>query len=395
MGLRQKLKNIFSENVISRVKLMSTNGNYFTSWNGDVFENDIVRAALAARAKRISKIELKHCYQPGKQIKKINEDANFRFMLSEPNPYMTMNDFLEKMSNVSSINGNAFALIVRDSNGVPRQLYPIPAATVEAVYDDENNLFLKFILNNGLIYQFSYTDVIHIREDYNSNDIFGTSKLPALEPLMEIVHTADQGIIHAIKNSAVIRWLIKIHQALRDEDVKKYAQNFTENYLKISNNEIGVAAVDSKADAEQVKPTDFVPNAAQNEKTRNRILNLLNTNDKIIQSTADEDEENSYYESEIEPWIKKLSQEMTRKLFTPRQRGCGNYIAAGSFDLQAASLKTKVNLYMLVDRGALTVNEWRAALGLHPIDGGDKPIRRLDTQPVAASPVDDDEGGEE
>ncbi len=45
-------------------------------------------------------------------------------------------------------------------------------------------------------------------------------------------------------------------------------------------------------------------------------------------------------------------------------------------------VKAKLNLLQMVDRGALTPNEWRRAFNLAPVDGGDKPIRRLDTQPV-------------
>ena len=41
-----------------------------------------------------------------------------------------------------------------------------------------------------------------------------------------------------------------------------------------------------------------------------------------------------------------------------------------------------MNLVQMVDRGALTPNEWREALNLHPIEGGDEPIRRLDTAVV-------------
>ena len=36
----------------------------------------------------------------------------------------------------------------------------------------------------------------------------------------------------------------------------------------------------------------------------------------------------------------------------------------------------------MVDRGAMTPNEWRAVLNMAPIEGGDEPIRRLDTQVV-------------
>lgn len=36
----------------------------------------------------------------------------------------------------------------------------------------------------------------------------------------------------------------------------------------------------------------------------------------------------------------------------------------------------------MVDRGAMTPNEWRATMNMAPIEGGDQPIRRLDTQVV-------------
>lgn len=108
---------------------------------------------------------------------------------------------------------------------------------------------------------------------------------------------------------------------------------------------------------------------------------------EIITSTANEDEENAYFEAVISPKIIQLKNELTRKLFTRRQRSCGNYIAVGSFNLQSASLKTKLNFAGMVDRGAMLPNEWRESLGLAPVPGGDTPLRRLDTVAV-------DEGGE-
>ena len=45
-------------------------------------------------------------------------------------------------------------------------------------------------------------------------------------------------------------------------------------------------------------------------------------------------------------------------------------------------MATKLNLMQMVDRGALTPNEWRQVLNLPPVEGGDKVIRRLDTAVV-------------
>ena len=256
----------------------------------------------------------------------------------------------------------------------------------DAVYDAAGNLYLKFYMQNGNVFTFAYDDVIHLRGDFYENDIFGDQLAPAIVPLMEIVTTTDQGIVKAIKNSAVIRWLLMFSASMRPEDIQQRAQDFAKSFLDVSNG-TGVAAVDAKADAKQIDPKDYVPNAQQMENTTARIYALFNTNAKIVTSCASEDEQNAYFDAEIEPVLKQLSGEYTRKLFSRRERGCGNRIVFEASAWDFASTSTKLNLLQMVDRGALTPNEWRRAFNLAPVPGGDEPIRRLDTQPVQ-------EGGE-
>jgi len=202
---------------------------------------------------------------------------------------------------------------------------------------------------------------------------------------MDVVNTTDQGIIRAIKNSSIIQWLLKFTNSLRPEDLQKQATDFANNYLSINSASVGVAAVDSKAEAVRVEPKDYVPNAAQMDRTTKRIYSFFNTNEKIVQSNFTEDEFTAYFESEIEPDEIQLSNEFTRKIFTRRERGHGNRIYFEASNLQYASAKTKLGLQAMVDRGALTPNEWRAVLNLAPLPGGDNPIRRLDTQPTEES----------
>jgi hypothetical protein len=78
----------------------------------------------------------------------------------------------------------------------------------------------------------------------------------------------------------------------------------------------------------------------------------------------------------------QLGEEYSRKLFTRRERGFGNGIYFDAANLQCASLSTKLALQAMVDRGALTPNEWRETFNLSPVADGDKPLRRLDTQTV-------------
>ena len=50
--------------------------------------------------------------------------------------------------------------------------------------------------------------------------------------------------------------------------------------------------------------------------------------------------------------------------------------------MQYISMANKLAMVQMVDRGALTPNEWREIMNLSPIEGGDVPIRRLDTAPT-------------
>jgi HK97 family phage portal protein len=383
MGILDRFLN--RNQVTTRFEMITENGNGFYSWNGKLYHSDIIRSCIRPKAKAIGKLTAKHIRSNTKEGFKVNPEPYIRFLLEDPNPYMTGQMLQEKVVTQLQLNNNAFIYIHRDDFGYPVELYPIPAVSVEAIYDKQGLLYLKCTMLNGKIVTYPYSDVIHIRQDYNQNDIFGESPASALRPLMEIVNTTDQGIVKAIRNGGAIKWLLKFNQSLRPEDIVKQTKEFVDNFLAIDSESGGAAAADGKYDAKQVEPKDYVPNATQMEKTIQRLHSFFNTNEKIIQSKYNEDEWNAYYESEIEPLAIQLSNEFTRKLFTRKERGFGNKIIFEAANLQYASMSTKMNLVQMVDRGALLPNEWREILGLAPIAGGDNPIRRLDTAVVTSA----------
>ena len=366
----------------NRLAMVTTWGEQYYSWNGRLYESDIVRACIRPKVKAIGKLIGKHIREDPRNGLKVNPEPYIRFLLQEPNQYMTGQQFQEKMANQLCLNNNAFALIVRDANGYPESIYPIPCAAVEAVYDKKGEMFLRFTYRNGNIATFAYADIIHLRQDYNEKDIFGSSPAPALSQLMECVGYIDQGIVKAIKNSGLIRWLLTFGNSMRPEDLKRNVKEFVDNYLSVESETFGAAGVDSKAKATQIEPKDYVPNAAQTDRITERIYSFFNTNKKIVQSSWTEDEWTAYYEAEVEPLAIQFSDVYTMRLFTRRERGCGNRIVFEASNLMCASLSTKLAFQSMVDRGAMTPNEWRSTMNLAPIEGGDQPIRRLDTQVV-------------
>jgi HK97 family phage portal protein len=385
LGLLDKFKN--KSITVTKYKLITDSGGGFYSWNGNIYQSDIVRSAIRPKVQAIGKIVGKHIRETiradNKKEIKVNPDVYMRFLLEEPNPYMTGQMLQEKLATQLELNNNAFAYIKRDENSYPTEIYPITATVCEAVQDEMGEVYLRFYLKNNKTATFRYSDVIHLRKDFNSNEIFGDSPATALIPLMDIVNTTDQGIIKAIKNSNIVKWLLKFNQTIRPEDMKSQTQDFINNYLNIESDTVGAAATDAKMDAKQVEPKDYVPNAAQMEKTVQRIYSFFNTNDKIIQGKYNEDEWISYYESNIEPFVMQLSGEYTRKLFTRKERGFGNKIIFESSNLTFASMQTKLNLVNYVDRGIMNPNEVRAILNMAPAPDGDTYIRRLDTRPTS------------
>jgi len=296
VGFFSRLKN----STVSRVELVTERGNGFYAWDGKIYKSDVVRACIRPKVKAIGKLVAKHVRETikkdGTRNLAINPDAYIRFLLEEPNPYMTGQVMQEKLATQLCINNNAFALILRDDAGYPEEIYPVLANGCDALYGTNGDLLLKFYFLNGKTFTFKYSDIIHLRSDFNENDIFGDPLGPVLYPLMDIVTTTDQGIVKAIKNSSIVRWLLKFSQSMRPEDVEEQTRKFAASFLDVANG-TGVAGVDAKADATQISPNDYVPNAAQMDRTTQRIYALFNTNQKIVDSSSTEVQWNSYFDA--------------------------------------------------------------------------------------------------
>lgn len=385
MGLFSKKNEAIT---VSQYKMVTERGEGFYSYNGNLYASDIVRSCIRPKTQAIGKAVAKHI-RTDQVTTQVNPEVYIRFLLEEPNPYMSGQMLQEKLANQLALNNNAFALIERNENGLATSIYPINSSSVEALENNQGQVFLRFLIR-GKYYTFKYSDVIHLRRDFNGNDIFGENPAKALTQLMDIISTTDQGIVKAIKNSNIIKWLLKFNTTLREEDIKRQTKEFVDSFLSIDSEASGAAATDAKFDAQQVDPKNYVPNSTQTKGTVDRIYSFFNTNENIIQSSYNEDQWISYYEAEIEPVLIQMSNEFTRKLFTRRERGFGNKIIFESSNLNFASMQTKLNLVQFVDRGIMNPDEVRAILNMAPIpDGlGQAYIRRLDTREI-------EEGGEE
>ena len=383
-------------NGYTRFELLSTNSNSISPWNGKIYDNDIVRSCLRPISTNLGKLNFKYVRNTSDGLK-IIKNGQIYYLLKYPNAYMTMQKLLEKLVNQYEIEGNAYAYVKKDENNNPIAIFPLPARRVELKeYNDE--LYMKFTFSIGKHKTVPYCDVIHLRKDFNENDIFGTDSGLALQNIMKVLDTTDKGVIQAIKNSAVIKWMLKFKTALSQKDKDKEIKKFAESYLDVDNQDNkNVASTDPRYDAEQVKDNSFIPNEKQMDNYTKRLYSYFGVNEKIVNNSYSEDQWNAFYESKIEPIAREFTDQLTKILFTKHELECGNEIVFEPSSLQFASMSTKLSLVQMVDRNSMLPNEWRKVMNLGPIENGDKPLRRLDTAVVNTEDdikIESVEGGE-
>lgn len=347
---------------------LGTYRSVFSIFDGNIYKNDLVRSCIRPLAEITGKASAK-C-----------TNADVQRVLKRPNQFMNESEFLKKCRNLLEIKNTLFVLIQRDDRLKLTGLYPVPYKSFEAVQTATGQIFIKFDFDSLLVNSMvaPLEDLAMIRKDYIFSDIAGEDNAPLVSPL-SLITTTNEGVGNAVRATANLRGILKSTRAmLKPEDVKEQKDRFVKDYMSLEN-EGGIASLDSTQEFIPISMNPTVTSSEQMKEFRENIFRYFGVNDKIIMSDFTETSFEYFYESRIEPFLIALSLELTQKIFTNRELGFKNEIIYESNKLQFASFATKLNFVSLVDRGAMTPNEWREIFNLPPIDGGDEPIRRLDT----------------
>lgn len=341
----------------------------FHNFGRDINRSDLVRSCIRPLAE-----------QTAKAFPKVAKDpALERLLTYRPNQFMTGKDFLYKIRTMYEVQNTVFIIVMREA-GTVKGFYPINYEDYEALEDENGYIFLKFKTKRGT-YFFSWSDVLVLRKDYNNFDIAGDDNDALLETL-NLIHVSNQSLANAIKSTANLRGIIKTTKGMvAPEDLKAIKDQFVEDYLDAKTGD-GIGALDSTMDFIQTNMTPTVTSWTQMREFRDNVYRYFGVNEKIVTSAATPEEMQVFYEMKIEPFLIALSEEMTRKVYTDREISYGRTIKYNSSTIQFMSMRDKLELKDFIDRGALTPNEWREIVGFEGIEGGDVPIRRLDTAPV-------------
>lgn len=374
--------DFFKTKIINRFSKWSEIGTYhsvFTTFGGEIYRNDLVRSCIRPLADFTSKANIR-C-----------SDARIEKVLNErPNLYMDGKAFLLKVRTLFELRNNVFIYIQRDDRGHATGFYPIPYQRFEAL-EYNNRLFIRFYFKTAeRELTLPWSDLAVLRKDYNESDISGDENTAVIATL-QMLTTVNEGTANAIRATANLRGILKSTKAmLSDADLKKKKDDFVKDYLNLEN-EGGIASLDATQEFTPITMSPMIANSGTVQELRENIYRYFGVNDDIVMAKMTPDQIEAFYEMRIEPFLVALSSELTSKTFTERERAFGNWIIAEANKLQFASLTKKIQMFAtVVQYGGMTVNEWRAACNMAPIEGGDELIRRLDAAPVTEEEEDEE-----
>lgn len=371
----KKIFNSEENKQYENVELLDNSLIRFNKFGGNAYSNDIFRGAIDSIARNIGKLKPRHIIRYDGVVKDGNINLNY-ILNTRPNPFIDSYSFLYKLVTHYYLYNNAFAFIERDFNGSLKAIYNISPLNMEYLSDKNNNLYCKFIFNNGQSYTLPFGDVIILRRHFNKDDLLGDTN-NAINPTLEVAHMQNQGMEKSIENGAKIRGILKLTQVLAPEKIKSEKERFIKDYLSPENNG-GIISLDSKMEYQPLEDKPINVDTLQVEHIKTRIYEYLGISEKIVNSTYNESEWSAFYESVIEPFSLQLALELTHKLFTKREISFGNQVILEANRLQFASNKSKTEMLKeIMPLGILSINQALEILNLPPINDGDKRLQTL------------------
>lgn len=375
MGLFDKIfrpkENKESNKVLKNGYKFFEVGDYktvFTTSYGEIYENLLVRAAIDARARHISKLKVDVVGSANKTLQ--------NKLKTGPNQWLTWSQFLYRLSTILDIHNTAFIVPVFDEYMRVSGYYPVLPNRADIIeYNDV--LYLRYKFRNGETAAVELEECAILTKYQYKSDFFG-EKSHALDDTLKLLKLQAKGIEEAVKNSTSYKFYAQLDNFSIEEDLKNERKQFTDLNLKSDQDASGLLLFpNTYRDIHQVQQASYNVDAKELELINQNVFFYFGVNEKILTNSADSTELDAFFNGCIEPFSIQLADTFTKAIFTERERQNNNKVIVHANRLQYMSTSEKTALAQsLGDRGILTINEIRELFNYSQIDGGDvAPIR--------------------
>ena len=334
----------------------------FTTYDGGVYEMEIVRSCIHTFANHCSKL------MPtvtGADIRGVQAMLN-----SRPNPFMTGAQFVYKVATIYDAQNTCFIVPILDEFERLVGYYPVNPMQTELI-DVGGEPWLRYKFANGKSASMELSRCGVVSKYLYKNDIKGETN-SALMPTLQLLNVQNQGIAEGIKNSASFRFMATVNNFTKGKDLANERRNWVEDNLGADSGGLALFP-NTYTNIQQIQSTAKIVDADQMQIIQTRVLNYFGCNEDILQNKTVGDSWSAYYEGKIEPFALQLSQAMTVMTYTHNEQSRGNAVVWSSNRLQYMSNADKLQVSsQMFDRGILSTNDVMDIWSLPHVPDGDK-----------------------
>lgn len=334
----------------------------FREWNGEIYESELVRAAIDARARHISKlkVEIVGTANPSLQSK----------LRQGPNQWQTWSQFLYRTSTILDVHNTAFIVPVFDASMIITGYFPVLPTKCEVVqYKGEP--WLRYTFSHGEKAAVEMRKCAVLNKYQYKDDFFGEQN--CLADTMKLINIQNQGIEEAVKNSATYRFIAQVNNFSKAEDLANERKRFSKENLAGDTDAGGILLFpNTYSNIKQVEAKPYTVDADQMKLIKDSVEDYFGVSEKIMKNEANGDELDAFFNGAIEPFAIQFSEAQTKAMFSERERATGSYLIANANRLQYMSISAKVQMaQQMLDRGVMSINEARELFNYSEVEGGD------------------------
>lgn len=333
---------------------------HFTSWGGELYESEIVRAAINATATHVSKLRVT-----------VQGPANPKLqtrLKQGPNEWQTWGQFLYRLATILEMQNTAFIVPVLNEFGETVGIFPVLPSNCDIV-EYRGAPWLRYTFSNGQTAAIEMARCGIMTKFQYKSDIFGEDNR-ALTPTMELANLQNQGIAEAVKNGASYRFIAQLNNFANDNDLTKEAKRFSRENLQGEGGGV-LLFPNTYQNVRQLENKPYVLGTEEMQRIRTGVFDYFGTNEDVLQNRAYGDKWNAFYEGKIEWFSVQFSDVVTKMLFTERERAGGTLLMATANRLQYMSNTEKRSVSSeMADRGIMNRDEIREIWNLPPLPDG-------------------------
>lgn len=349
-------------------KVLTGYAPVFFNGPAQIYESQLIRAAINARATHISKLRVTF---EGHGSQYLTE------RLKRPNEMQTWSQLLYRIATIWDVDNNVFIVPVFDKMNRIREIYPVlPSRSKLIEIKGREEPWLAFEFANGRYAQLPVWKVGVMTKFQYKRDYFGESNR-ALDPTLKLIDINNQATVEGMKSAATYRFMASYSNVAFGEDLAEEQRRFNESSMDARRGGGLLLFPATYNNPKQIESKPFVMDAESQRQISESVYNYFGVNEDVLQGKASGDKWTAFYESAVEPFAIQFSEVMT-DLF----RLCGELtgeaaVYATANRLQYMSNSEKLNVSsQLLDRGILSINDVRDIWNLPPVEDGDRRIIR-------------------